>query len=115
LNKNRHTYETQASCPEYSGVDLNSNFGYGFNKTEPCQEFYGGPEPFSEPETQAILNLTNTFKNIRIAANLHAFGNFLVIPFGSGVRPLTESEMSFYSKFHSQATFPQHNRMGTTQ
>ena len=53
------------------GVDLNHNFGAGWDilqKKEreagifgPAPRQYGGPKPFSEPETRAICGLCSTF------------------------------------------------------
>ena len=43
-------------CDTNDGVDLNRNFPTGFQdpKKSVCSDTYPGPEPFSEPETQAI-------------------------------------------------------------
>lgn len=46
------------------GVDLNRNYPWAFGEhddvgssDDPCSDVYGGPYPFSEPETQAIRNI----------------------------------------------------------
>lgn len=58
------------------GVDLNRNFPIGFVKsTSPSSNVYGGPEPFSEPETRALKNFVDTHKNIAIALDYHSQGN----------------------------------------
>lgn len=42
------------------GVDLNRNFSYRWSHAEPPSSgYYGGPEPFSEPETRAVRRLAN--------------------------------------------------------
>jgi len=42
-------------CDTNDGVDLNRNFPTGFVRMRSvCSDTYPGPEPFSEPETQAI-------------------------------------------------------------
>jgi carboxypeptidase T len=46
-----------------------------------CQNDYRGPAPFSEPETQAMRDFIKRWSNIRIALNLHAWGNLLIHPF----------------------------------
>ena len=52
--KNRH--RGFCSDPDNDGVDLNRNFGVGFNQDhEPqCSPTYSGPSAFSEPESKAI-------------------------------------------------------------
>ena len=47
-----------------------------------CDDTYRGPTPFSEPETQAIKNfISKTWTNIKVAINLHAYGNLFIHPF----------------------------------
>jgi hypothetical protein len=58
------------------GVDLNRNFEVGYKKsTNTSSNVYGGPHPFSEPETQAIKNFVDTHENITIALDYHSQGN----------------------------------------
>ncbi|AXX92357.1 peptidase [Malaciobacter molluscorum LMG 25693] len=58
------------------GVDLNRNFSIGFIKsTQTTSNIYGGPEPFSEPETQALKKFVETHENITIALDYHSQGN----------------------------------------
>ncbi len=58
------------------GVDLNRNFSVGFVKsTNTASNVYGGPEPFSEPETRAIKNFVDSHENITIALDYHSQGN----------------------------------------
>ena len=71
FRKNRRKVGCQENV--HDGVDINRNFGIGFNHgddcggnaggprsppcpfdSSPCSLTYGGPEPFSEPETRAI-------------------------------------------------------------
>ena len=59
-----------------SGVDLNHNFGAGWNKLRilehkagiygPAPRQYGGPRPFSEPETRAVCGFCSTFDVMRL-------------------------------------------------
>ena len=39
------------------GVDLNRNFSVGWSSSVPSSGYYGGPHPFSEPETRAVRRL----------------------------------------------------------
>ena len=58
------------------GVDLNRNFPIGFNKsTITTSNVYGGPEPFSEPETRALRDFVLAHPNITIALDYHSQGN----------------------------------------
>jgi hypothetical protein len=58
------------------GVDLNRNFPIGYVKsTATSSNVYGGPEPFSEPETRALRDFVETHENITIALDYHSQGN----------------------------------------
>jgi hypothetical protein len=58
------------------GVDLNRNFSIGYVKsTNTSSNVYGGPNPFSEPETKAIKEFVDTHTNITIALDYHSQGN----------------------------------------
>ena len=58
------------------GVDLNRNFPIGFVKSRnPASNVYGGPEPFSEPETRALRDFVEAHPNIAIALDYHSQGN----------------------------------------
>jgi len=58
------------------GVDLNRNFPIGFVKSnKPDSNVYGGPEPFSEPETRALRDFVESHSNIAIALDYHSQGN----------------------------------------
>ncbi|NQY25126.1 MAG: peptidase [Campylobacteraceae bacterium] len=58
------------------GVDLNRNFPIGFiSSTKTNSNIYGGPNPFSEPESQALRDFVLAHKNITIALDYHSQGN----------------------------------------
>jgi len=58
------------------GVDLNRNFSIGWQKNRnTSSNIYGGPAPFSEPETLAIKNFVDSKDNISIALDYHSQGN----------------------------------------
>lgn len=69
------------------GVDLNRNYGYKWgvddNGSSPStwSDVYRGPGPFSEPETKMIRNFCNRIPFV-YAVNNHAYGNYLIYPFG---------------------------------
>jgi len=58
------------------GVDLNRNFSVGFFKSkDTSSNVYGGPQPFSEPETKAAKEFVDAHPNITIALDYHSQGN----------------------------------------
>ena len=58
------------------GVDLNRNFSINWQKSKnTSSNVYGGPAPFSEPETKAIKNFVDSKDNIAIALDYHSQGN----------------------------------------
>ena len=58
------------------GVDLNRNFSIGFTKnSNTSSNVYGGEEPFSEAETQAIKAFVDAHPNITMAFDYHSQGN----------------------------------------
>ncbi len=69
------------------GVDLNRNFGFlwGYDNlgSSPYgwSETYRGPEPFSEPETQAIRTLL-TSQRFVAAIFYHSYGRLWLFPWG---------------------------------
>lgn len=71
-------------------VDLNRNYGIyqfwnssnGGSSTDPCnggQGTYRGTAPFSEPETQAVMNFVNA-RHFNAAFGAHTYGNYLIKP-----------------------------------
>lgn len=81
------------------GVDLNRNYGYQWgaddfgSSPEPGSAVYRGPEPFSEPETQAISWFCNQHQ-FQIALNYHTYGNLLIHPWGFNDTP-TDEDITF--------------------
>lgn len=73
-----------------TGVDLNRNYGpYEFwnannngSSTNPKNETYRGPEPFSEPELQA-LRIFCFRHNFLMALNFHTYGGMLIYPYSA--------------------------------
>jgi hypothetical protein len=77
------------------GVDLNRNFpsivreramspmsGSRFQ----LSPYYGGPHPFSEPETRAVRDVAVEVKPA-LSIGFHSFGNLLLYPWGSTSEP----------------------------
>ena len=68
------------------GVDLNRNYSYGWNTTgvssNTNNDTYPGTSAFSEPETQAMKWLVETYGFVS-AFNAHTYGNTLLHPIGT--------------------------------
>jgi hypothetical protein len=69
------------------GVDINRNYGHNWghdnegSSSNAGSDTYRGPEPFSEPETQAVKFFCENH-DFKLALNYHSFGNVLLYPFG---------------------------------
>ena len=68
------------------GVDLNRNYSYGWNTTGVSanvnSDVYPGTSAFSEPETQAMKWLAETY-GFKTALNAHSHGNLMLYPIGT--------------------------------
>lgn len=68
------------------GVDLNRNYSYkwgtGGSSRNSSDETYMGPQPFSEPETQAVKNFIDANRNIKIILSYHTFSELILYPWG---------------------------------
>lgn len=87
-----------------TGVDLNRNYGpYEFwnannngSSTNPSNETYRGPAPFSEPEIVALRNFCLT-RNFRLALNYHTYGGMLIYPYSA--LPYETPDSNWYRTF----------------
>ncbi|EDW86362.1 uncharacterized protein Dwil_GK17666 [Drosophila willistoni] len=67
------------------GVDLDRNWLYQWGKRgsskAPCNEFYAGPAPFSEPETKAVSDFLMDYRTqIKLYISLQAYGQVVSYP-----------------------------------
>lgn len=81
--KNRRN--NSGSC---EGVDLNRNWSYAWNEgdstsNDTCSDIYVGPSVFSEPETQAMRDLINTFPNLVAHIDFHSYSQLILEPWAS--------------------------------
>ena len=69
------------------GVDLNRNYAFQWglddegSSSHPGSNVYRGEAAFSEPETRAVRDFISDH-DFLFALNYHAYGNFLLIPWG---------------------------------
>ncbi|MCB9225400.1 MAG: immune inhibitor A [Crocinitomicaceae bacterium] len=84
------------------GVDLNRNYGYGWNttgvSTSQNGDTYPGTSEFSEVETQAMRWFIENH-DIKFAFNAHTFGNQLLYPIGT-----TVAEVADHNDYFAQYT-----------
>uniref|UniRef100_A0A6P4ETH6 Zinc carboxypeptidase n=1 Tax=Drosophila rhopaloa TaxID=1041015 RepID=A0A6P4ETH6_DRORH len=70
------------------GVDPNRNYDShwmenGGASSNPCAEDYGGPNPFSEPEIQAMADFVSGIKDkINVLLAFHSYSQLLLSPYG---------------------------------
>jgi len=68
------------------GVDLNRNYSYGWNtmgvSSNPDNDTYPGTGPFSEPETQAMKWMVETY-HFKSGMNAHSYGKQMLFPIGT--------------------------------
>ncbi|XP_047996795.1 carboxypeptidase B-like [Leguminivora glycinivorella] len=93
------------------GVDGNRNYGFKWGvsgvSSDPCdRETYAGPKPFSEPETQMVRNvMMENRERIKLYVSLHAYGQYLVYPWGytGGSLPKTWQKLDSLARKVSKA------------
>ena len=85
---------SSSSC---HGVDLNRNFDAAFSDSsnKSCSNSYGGPAPFSEPETLAIKELLQANGDrLKATVFVHSFSQLWLAPYGVNTsRPAEYDEM----------------------
>lgn len=81
------------------GVDLNRNFGYKWGDDNGSSgtffsALYRGTEAFSEPESQAIRDLTLAHE-FKISLSFHSYSQLWLYPWGYAVQTITPDHASF--------------------
>ncbi|CAD8145658.1 unnamed protein product [Paramecium octaurelia] len=125
LPKTRKNLNRTIACSEegeLAGVDINRNYGYQFaydnigSSNDPCDETYRGSVAFSEKETQAIKYVVENY-NIKMAMNLHSFGNKWLLPYSYGNEELDKDGIPYmiYEDFKQNGRFQGHYKIGHAQ
>jgi carboxypeptidase T len=82
------------------GVDLNRNFSYEWGTTGVSfngnSDTYPGTGPFSEPETQNMKKIAETW-GISFAFNAHTYSKLLLYPIGATVAELADDHDYFHA------------------
>lgn len=80
------------------GVDLNRNYGFTWgwdnrgSSDEPYSDTYRGVAAFSEPETQAVRNLSIQ-NNFSYVLDYHSAGGYILYPWGHIISPAPDNEI----------------------
>ena len=106
------------------GVDLNRNFPFLWrfkrhfapdtvaSSTNPGDyETYIGPREASEPETRNVIWLLDRFPNIRVFADLHAYGETILHSWGSDDNQSQHPRMNFRNKVYDGKRGQIHDEM----
>jgi carboxypeptidase T len=68
------------------GVDLNRNYGFkwgtGGSSKDGSSDVFMGPQPFSEPETQAVRDFVRSKPNTKVLVSFHTFSELILYPWG---------------------------------
>ncbi|KAM7347490.1 uncharacterized protein ACRADG_007057 [Cochliomyia hominivorax] len=77
------------------GVDLDRNWHYQWGRRgsskSPCNEFYAGPTPFSEPETKALSDFLMDYRTqIKLFVSMQAYGQIISYPYKANTTYDTE-------------------------
>jgi carboxypeptidase T len=74
------------------GVDLNRNYGFkwgtGGSSNNACSDVFMGPQPFSEPETQAVKAFVEARPNLKVLLSYHTFSELILYPWGHTYDPI---------------------------
>jgi len=91
------------------GVDLNRNWGYAWGYDDigsspyTSSSTYRGPEPFSEPETQAVRDLALAH-NFIISLSYHSYSQLYLFPWGY-IQQRTPDHQAFLEIADSMAAY----------
>lgn len=111
--------KTRTPNPGYSckGKDPNRNwddhFGLVGSSSDPCNELYRGPHPFSEPNTKALSTyIFQMRKRIKVFFSLHSFSQLWLTPWGwtGNIVPPDHEEIERVAKGGTEALNSRHGK-----
>jgi len=111
-----HRKNMRINADNSTGVDLNRNFGYmwGYDNSgsspTPSSNTFRGTGPFSEPETQLVKELAETY-DFSLALNNHTYSDLLIYPWGYQNQLTPDGEV--FSAFASLLTRENNYTYGT--
>ncbi|TRX95558.1 hypothetical protein FHL15_003516 [Xylaria flabelliformis] len=106
--KNRNPKSSSSGDPDTIGVDLNRNFDFAWDlkkwassvasevaSTDPSSEVFHGTAAFSEPETQAVKYILDTYTKVRWFIDLHSYAGDVLYSWGSDTDQSTQPYKNF--------------------
>ncbi|KLU88850.1 carboxypeptidase A [Magnaporthiopsis poae ATCC 64411] len=113
--KNRNPKSSIKGVPDSIGVDLNRNFDFlwDFQKTfapsaassvastNPSDETFHGTAPFSEPETQNLKWVLDTYSKVRWFIDLHSYTGDVLFSWGSDTNQDEYPYMNFLNSSYN--------------
>jgi murein tripeptide amidase MpaA len=82
------------------GVDLNRNCDFLWSSgigtsADSCSDVFKGPTAFSEPETQNVRWLLDTYTNIECMIDVHSYSQLVLYPWGDDENQTTDPNQNF--------------------
>ncbi|KAI0869846.1 zinc carboxypeptidase [Hypoxylon argillaceum] len=106
--KNRNTKSASTRDTSTIGVDLNRNFDFAWDlkkwassvasevaSSSPSSEVFQGTAAFSEPETQNMKYVLDTYTSIRWFVDLHSYAGDILYSWGSDTDQTTQTYKNF--------------------
>jgi len=83
------------------GVDWNRNFSTGWGgsgaSSDSSSDVYRGASAFSEPESRALRDFTQSIPNAAFHIDFHAYSQLVLYPWGYTGSPMAEPDLSIHS------------------
>lgn len=103
-----HYYHTIKS--NANGVDINRNFSNGFGKgstkaKEKSYYYYGGPQPYSEPESRLMLAVSALYP-YSLFLNYHSQGNLVYYGCGNALKSVNKKAEKLAKLIKSHTNYP---------
>jgi len=84
------------------GVDLNRNHDFLWSSGigtsfDSCSQIYKGVGPYSEPETQNVKYIIDSYTNIKCMIDVHSYSELILYPWGDDDNQTSNPAMSFHN------------------
>ncbi|KAJ2987635.1 hypothetical protein NUW58_g4392 [Xylaria curta] len=106
--KNRNPKSSNSRDPQSVGIDLNRNFDFAWDlkkwapsvssdvaSANPSSEVFHGTAAFSEPETQSMKYILDTYTKVRWFIDLHSYAGDVLYSWGSDTDQSTQPYKNF--------------------
>lgn len=112
--KNRNPKSSTSGNPSTIGIDLNRNFDFAWDpknwassvanqvaSSSPSSEVFRGTAAFSEPESQSMKYILDTYSQVRWFIDLHSYAGDVLYSWGSDTDQSTQSYKNFLNSTYS--------------